>query len=170
MQIILATSYHIDQIISLNRKYLITQLSNEQLQNGFIRIAYNREEFEIIIENKEIVIAVDNEMIVGYFLIGRMSGNPALEQQKNKAIDLINTFNISFDKIGFGCQVCIENEYRNIGLSRQLLNFLLTYLDVKYSYLLSTISNENLTSLQNSTKIGWEILEPKSNYYIYKIQ
>lgn len=157
MQIILATLSHIDQIIALNRKYLITQLSNnEQLQNGFVRIAYNREELQLIIANKEIVIAVDNEMIVGYYLIGRKSGSPALAYQRNFALTINE--GMAINTIGYGCQVCIDESYRNNGLFAQMLQILVSQVKVKYNYLLCSVSNANLASLNTHLNNGWKTM------------
>ena len=56
MYIQLPTYEYIDQILILNRKYLITQLPDNQKQNGFIRIAYTRDNLRKIITAGEIVI------------------------------------------------------------------------------------------------------------------
>ena len=89
------TYEHIDQIRQLNSKYLITHLTDAQKQNGFIRIEYDRDDLQQIIENKEIVIATNGEQVIGYYLIGRKSGKAALNYQRNKAKSLFDTNEIS---------------------------------------------------------------------------
>lgn len=171
MTIQIPTYDHIDQIRQLNSKYLISHLTDAQRQNGFIRIEYDQDDLQEIIANKEIVIATNGEKVIGYYLIGRKSGKAALDYQKNKANSLFDTLGISFAKIGYGCQVCIDQEYRELGLSKLMLNKLLENVFQKYDYLLSTISSENIVSLQNSTAIGWKpinLLE-KPVFYLLKV-
>ena len=162
---------HIDQILVLNSKYLITHLNDTQKKSGFVRIEYTEEEIKKIIEHQEIVVAIDNNKVVGYYLVGRKSDSVALDYQKNKAINLFGSHTIQFDKIGYGCQVCIDYTHRNNGLSKNMLLKLVEILDNKYEYLLSIISKENTISLQNSTAIGWTALDSSENpkYYYIKL-
>ena len=150
---------NIDQIISLNRKYLIGSLTEEQKQNGFIRIEYNKDNLQQIITSKEIVIATDKEKVIGYYLIGRKSGSAALYYQKNKAISLFATNEISFDSIGYGCQVCIDEAFRNNGLFGQMLNALTNEVKDKYSHLLCSVSNDNIVSMKTHLNSGWQVID-----------
>lgn len=159
MTIQFPTYDHIDQIRQLNSKYLITHLTDAQKQSGFIRIEYDRDDLQQIIANKEIVIATNGENVIGYYLIGRKSGKAALDYQKNKAKSLFDTNEIPFDKIGYGCQVCIDEAYRNNGLFAQMLNALSNATKAKYSYLLCSVSDDNIVSLKTHTTNGWQLLE-----------
>lgn len=167
----LAKKSDIDAIQKLNSKYLITHLTDAQKQNGFIRIEYDREDLLQIIVNKEIVIATNEEEIIGYYLVGRKSNKTTLDYQRKKALTLFDTHAIPFDKIGYGCQVCLDEHYRSFGLSKAMMVELKKLLVEKYDYLLSTISADNKVSLQNSTKIGWQLIDEfeKPTFYLYKI-
>ena len=101
----LPTYDHIEQIRSLNNRNLFENLTDAQKQNGFVRIAYDRNGLQQIIGNQEMVIATKNDEVVGYYLIGRKSGNAALDYQRNKAISLFDTHQMPFNSIGYGCQV-----------------------------------------------------------------
>lgn len=172
IQIILPTNDHLEEIRNLNERFLITHLSDKQIQNGFIRIKYSREELKKIIKSEEVVIAIDTDKVVGYYLIGKKSGNPALNYQKKKAQSLINTHSIQFDKIGYGCQVCISEENRNNGISRKMIEKLINQVANKYDYLLGSISANNKTSLQNSQKIGWTVIDENEipTFYLLKVK
>jgi hypothetical protein len=131
--ILFPTFDNIDQIRSLNDKYLISHLTDVQKQSGFIRIEYDRDDLKQIITHKEIVIATINDKVIGYYLIGRKSGKAALKYQKNKAISF-TADETSFDNIGYGCQVCIDEAFRNNGLFGEMLIALTNEVKDKYSH------------------------------------
>ena len=172
MDIHLPTYEYIDQILILNRKYLITQLPDNQKQNGFIRIAYTRDDLAKIIAAREMVIATEQNRVIGYYLIGRKSGDPALDYQKNKARSLFDTHQIPFDKIGYGCQVCIEERYRNNGFFGQMLQALTQMVKTKYSHLLCSVSDDNAVSLQVHINNGWKLIGELEvpRFFIYHTQ
>jgi hypothetical protein len=161
---------HIDQIRQLNSKYLITHLTDAQKQNGFILIKYDQDDLQQIIANKEIVIATNGEKVIGYYLIGRKSGKAALDYQKNKANSLFDTNEIPFSKIGFGCQVCIDDAYRNNGLFGQMLNTLTNQVNNKYSHLLCSVSDDNIVSMKTHITNGWQLIDTfeTTKFFIYK--
>ena len=165
----LPTHDHIDQIRQLNNKYLINHLTDAQKQNGFIRIEYSRDDLMAIIDHQEIVVAVEDDTVVGYYLIGKRSNTPLLDYQKNKALSLFDTNAIAFDKVGYGCQVCIDKAYRNNGLFKSMLEGLVNVVADKYSYLLCSVSDDNDVSLNAHTTNGWKLIDDleTTNYYIY---
>jgi len=164
------TYEHIDQIRQLNSKYLITHLTDAQKQNGFIRIEYDRDDLQQIIENKEIVIATNGEQVIGYYLIGRKSGKAALNYQRNKAKSLFDTNEIPFAKIGYGCQVCIDEAYRNNGLFAQMLNTLTNQVKDKYTHLLCSVSDDNIISMKTHITNDWQLIDTfeATKFFIYK--
>jgi len=165
----LPTYDHIEQIRSLNNRNLFENLTDAQKQNGFVRIAYDRNGLQQIIGNQEMVIATKNDEVVGYYLIGRKSGNAALDYQRNKAISLFGTHQIPFNKIGYGCQVCIEEAYRNNGLFGQMLSALNNLVENKYSYLLCSISADNINSRAKHIANGWYAINDieTPGFYLY---
>lgn len=170
MTIQFPTYDHIDQIRQLNSKYLITHLTEAQKQKGFIRIEYDRDDLQHIIANKEIVIATYGVKVIGYYLIGRKSGKAALDYQRNKANSLFDTIEIPFANIGYGCQVCIEEAYRNNELFLQMLNTLSNSAKDKYTHLLCSVSEDNIVSMKTHTANGWKLIDTfeTTKYFIYK--
>lgn len=166
IEIILPTPDHIDQIRQLNDKYLITHLSDKQKQDGFIRIEYSTDDLHKIIENREIVVATEKNKVIGYYLIGRKSGTAALHYQSTAANNLTN---ITFDKIGYGCQVCIEAKYRKNGLFKAMLDKLKIAVNDKYSHLLCSVSENNIASLKVHTANDWQLINTKdtTHFLIY---
>lgn len=163
------TQDNIDQIRALNCKYLYSNLSEAQRQNGFVRIAYSRDDLQAIIAHQEMMVAVINDAVVAYYLIGRRSGNTALDYQKNKALSLFSSREIPFEQIGYGCQVCIDEVYRNNGLFAQLLKALAQQVKDKYRYLLCSVSDDNSVSKETHVKNEWQLIDvlEGTNFYIF---
>lgn len=161
---------HIDPIRQLNSKYLLIHLTEEQKQKGFIRIEYDRNDLQQIIANKEIVIATKEEKVIGYYLIGRKSGKAALDYQKYKANSLFDNIEIPFSKIGYGCQVCIDEAYRNNGLFIQMLNILSNTVLNKYTHLLCSVTDDNIISMKTHVSNGWQLIDTfeATKFFIYK--
>ena len=170
--ILLAGPEHIDQIVSLNKRYLLTNLPKGKTGKGFIRIEYSEAEILEIIRNGEIAIALSGTKVQGYFLIGKRTDNPRLEYQRKGALSLSGMIGASFEKIGYGCQVCIDENYRGLGLYKDMISFIAEKVNGKYDFLLSTISTENRISLQNSLAIGWKPINSSKefDFYIYQIK
>lgn len=164
MTIQFPTYDHIDQIRQLNSKYLITHLNEVQRQNGFIRIEYDRDDLLRIIANKEIVIATNEEKVIGYYLIGRTSQSKRLNYQREKVNEL---FNQSESKVGYGAQTIIEREYRGQNLLSSMLPKLVELLNNKYYVLFSSVTKTNDNALKAHSKSGYKLIdEDDTKYYI----
>ena len=166
MIIQIPTYDHIDQIIQLNNKYLINHLTEAQKQNGFIRIEYDRDDLQQIIANKEIVIATNEEQVIGYYLIGKTSQNKGLDYQFKKVKEIFKETNY-IDKVGYGAQAIIETEYRGKDLLGNMLNKLIESLNNKYDILFSSVTKINGNALKAHSKSGYKVLdEDDTKYYI----
>ncbi len=162
---------HVEQLIELNTKFLITNIDEQQREKGFIRIKYSREDFEKMIRAKEIVVGYNYDTVVAYYLIGRLSPSQALDYQRNKTKELVESKNYIHEKIGYGCQVCISKDFRHIGLFRNMLKVLSNSVKNKYDYLLCSISDKNRASLKAHTKNDWQFIDKNeiTNFYIFDV-
>ena len=149
---------HIPQLLQLNQLYLVNHLTQVQQQGGSVRIAYASNEIKLIIDAKEIVVAFNGEIVVGYYLIGKKSNKDELHYQKKYTISLFDTNQIQFNAIGYACQVCINENYRNQNLFKDMLTYLTCIVKHKYHYLLCSISKTNNVSLTTHLKNGWKVL------------
>jgi hypothetical protein len=165
-----ATLDDIDAIIRLNKKFLIGNVEGTDRKSGFIRIEYTNVELERVVINNDIVVSENNNFIVGYYLIGKTSESHSLEYQKIKARNLLNTHKISFEKVGYGCQVCIDEVFRSNGLFNKMLFAVSNEVKGKYSHLLCSVSDENSVSMKTHLNNGWKIIDSfeTRNYLIYQ--
>jgi hypothetical protein len=171
MTIRLLNINEVGEVMRLNERFHFSNLDAVQRGNGFLRILYTQNDFEKILMNKEILVAIYDTAVVGYYLVGRTSNNPALDDQRKSAIALSRANAMAFDKVGYGCQVCIDLHYRKNGLYGQLLYELVNLVEDKYASLLCTISEENPISLRTHLANGWKIINEveRKKYLVYDI-
>ncbi len=163
---------HSDELVNLNRKFLIDNLSPEQREKGFIRIEYSIDDFKTFVKNREIVVAFNFDEIVAYYLIGRKSETTEIDYQREMTNKIVEKYRYSEEKIGYGCQVCIDQDFRHFGLFKKMLQALTKSVKRKYDYLLCSISDFNPASLKAHQKNGWEYIDKTetTNFYIYNIK
>lgn len=161
----------IEKLKNLNNKFLINNLDPLQREKGFIRIEYNLGGFKNIVKEKEVVVAFNFNEIVAYYMIGKKASIKQLDYQKEMAKKLEKKHNIPFDKIGYGCQVCIDKDFRRLGLFKLMLKLLKNTVKNKYDYLLCSISDFNIASLKAHSKNNWKFIEKidTTNFYILKV-
>lgn len=160
------TYTHIDKILALNRKYLLTHLSNQEKENSFIRIEYSKDDIKRIIDHREIVVALNDNVVIGYYLIGRKSQNPALAYQLKKVIEIFKEPNTA-DKVGYGAQAILEKNYRGGELLNRMLKKLIQELNNIYTVLFSSVTKINQGALKAHSKGGYKILdEDDTKYYV----
>jgi len=156
----------VDDLIRLNNKYLLNHLTEEQKQKGFVRVEYEREYLQQIITNKEIVVALDYDLVIGYYLIGRTSNNDRLVYQREKLLLIFNDEK-KIEKIGYGAQAVIEKEYRGNNLLQLMLNELIKQLNGKYEILFSSVTKINNSALKAHTAGGYKVLaEDDDKFYV----
>jgi len=161
------TLSQVGQVRLLNDRHLISHLTEAQRQGGFVRVAYNPQHLASIIRNREILVATFGEEQIGYYLVGRTSGNPALDYQKEMAGRVSATKEIPVDKIGYGCQVCIDDAHRANGLFGELFAALVLVVQEKYSHLLCSISVENPVSVKAHLKYGWQLFDTINHTHFF---
>lgn len=168
MEIKIATEEHIEHMIVLNRNCLISNTN----PNGFVRIAYNKQQLMKLIQLNELVVAMDGFRLAGYYLVGRNSENEQLIYQQNKAKRLFDTHQIVESKVGYGCQVFIDPQYRSNGVFGLMLRELCKLVSSKYTHLLCSVSDANTSSLRAHDNNGWQLIDTMetTKFLIYPTQ
>lgn len=167
----LANQNDLEGIMNFHNHHLFENI-NGNISSGFIRIKYDGFHLTKIIDEQEMVIALSGSMIIGYYLIGKKADNDKLKYQILKAKELVRkNESVAYKNIGYGCQVCINEGYRNQGVFDLMLNKLRGLVGEKYNYLLCSVSDTNVISLKRHLKSGWIIADyaEPNNYLIYNM-
>jgi RimJ/RimL family protein N-acetyltransferase len=161
----------IQEIMHLNNKYLIQNLTDAQKRTGYLGKKYSQWELERIILDKEIIIAMDKNKIAGYYLIGRKDDAGTAPYERNKAIELLINGEVTPDKIAWPCMVCIDDAYRGRGLFGAMLQALMQAVQEKYVYVLCSIAEQNIVSIKAHLKNGWELINTfeERQYLLYNV-
>jgi ribosomal protein S18 acetylase RimI-like enzyme len=170
MEITHAEIADIERIIRLSRQYLRGNLTETQSRRGFLGKLYTRAELELIIADRNIVIATDPGYLAGYYLIGRKDDPDAAAYFRNKALPLRDSHGASLPKIAYPTQVCIDETYRNTGLFGKMLAALMSSVKGKYTHVLCSVSEDNSASIRAHLTHGWQLLNTfeSRQFFIYK--
>ncbi|GAB2623031.1 hypothetical protein GCM10027035_18600 [Emticicia sediminis] len=158
-----AQSKDVDYIFQLQQTNLLQNISNENFGKGFVRVNLSKEKIETIILNNLAVVALDENLLVGYYLMSGIDEyEPATEYLRlamEKCVyndKLLNTY-----KVLTGNQACVSNEYRSLGIGKKLFIEICKLAQKKHKLLFGSITKSNNigysynTSFKNST-IVWE--------------
>ena len=153
----LAVEEDIHLIMKMNKHWIADDINKIDKSYGYLNVdAFVYDDLMRIINNKEIVIALDGDVIAGYYLFDNFSNTAYLEKHKT----VINTFMkegvISKDKrISLRMQCVVDRSYQMNGLSKHMFSKLLLEVSSKYDLYFASVSIEN-PKYKAHINIGWE--------------
>jgi hypothetical protein len=160
------TVFDIDKLVNLHNRHLLSNLTNEQIKEGFIRVTYDSDNFESIINDNAIVVVKDLYEIVGYYLLGHSSKSASLKYQFEALnIYAIDGIKLSELKVACGAQAILEKEFRGKDLTEKMLQKLIEQVSSKYNYLFSSITKYNSNAYKAHKKSGYVIVGEDENKY-----
>jgi hypothetical protein len=161
----------INQLVNLNKSWVKTALENN-LKNGFLTSLYTEQEFEKIISEKEIVVAVDANKIIGWYLINNQIENE-VQNKNNSAVEKLKTQKTipHNSRVGLGAQALVIKEHQGQGIRENMLELLVLNLKNKYDFMFSSIQKLNTRANIAHLKDNWELVGEDENrvYVIYNL-
>lgn len=153
----------INGILSLQDLYLVSNLSSQEKEDGFVTTPFTVEQLTYVINNQGLFIAKVNNKIIAYLFAESwdyFSQYPIFEYM----ITLIP--NLDFHDYSFTTKnsfqygpVCILKEYRGKGLINLLFEFMRIRTFEKYPLSLTFINKVNKPSLKaHIEKLNWAII------------
>jgi len=154
---------HFEQIIALQQQNLYKSLSAErQAEQGFVFAEHTVELLKSMASHLPQIIALADGKVVGYNLAMHVS-------MKDHLPSLAPMF-AEFEKCSYedgkltdhrfvvGGQVCVDNDFRGMGLLSKLYNATKTHLPEDYELLVTEVSTRNKISLKAHQKMGFEVI------------
>jgi ribosomal protein S18 acetylase RimI-like enzyme len=152
------------QIRQLNQNNLKKNLTEEdKLEHGFLTLDYNLDLLKSVNKIEKSIVARDNELVIGYAIVINKSVY-GLHNLFDDLIDRLNllTFNskklknIEYALVG---QLCVQKEYRGMGVVKKIYDFYKKEYSKKYQYLVTDVDEKNKRSLSAHLKIGFQIID-----------
>jgi hypothetical protein len=152
------------QILELQSKYHFGNISDEEKNNeGFLTAKHSFNQLKQINDAENAIIAVDNKKIIAYAIAMRKDACPSdmlvfkdlfetLESLEYKNQKLSN-----FKMILVG-QLCVDKEFRGMGVVPSLYKKFFECLKEKYDIAVTDISELNPRSLKAHIKSGFEVI------------
>lgn len=175
IQLEVARLTDIDGVLALQKRYLVSNLSDEEKKSGFVTTPFSVEQLTIVIHNEGLFIAKDNNKIIAYLFAESwdfFSQYPIFKYMislfpKLHFLDFeINTIT-SFQ---YG-PICIDKKHRGQGLINLLFEFMRIHIVKRYLLSLTFINKTNIPSYKAHTeKLKWTVVGDfqfnDNNYYI----
>jgi hypothetical protein len=174
MKIQIATKRHIAGLLALQEKYLFTNLSEAEREQGFVTTPFSVPQIEQLLKEKSIFVAVSQGKVVAYTYAGtwayfsQWAIFPYMESLlpswkfKNTALTTENTFQYG--------PVCVDMAYRGSGLFEQIFEAMRTKMHERFPIGITFINQVNQPSYKAHTKkLGLTVMDTFSfnerNYY-----
>jgi len=156
------TIQHFEQIIALQNQNLYKSLTvEEQNQQGFVFAEHTVELLQQMSSQIPQVIALYQNKVIGY--------NLAMTAVMEKELPSLEPMFREFDKSRYqgkvltaykffvGGQVCVDKDFRGLGLLSKLYNATADLVDNDYQLCVTEIAVRNANSLKIHQKMGFEI-------------
>ena len=170
-----ATISDIPQIESLQKRYHVSFISEEEKKNGFVTTLFTKEQLTELIEQEDgISIACDGDKIVAYAMAGSWQFWSKWPLFQYMIADLPNTQylgqTLSIENSYQYGPVCIDMAYRGQGVLQALFAHSARRMGKRYPILITFINHVNPRSYKAHTeKVGLEVIKNFSfngnNYY-----
>lgn len=144
------------QILSLQKKNLAQNLSeiDREIQ-GFLTVEHSLEILKKMNDACSHTIAKSNNNVIGYAL--SMTKDFANEIEVLKPMFLEISKSVSYDNYIVMGQVCVDKEYRGIGVFRGLYEFMKTEIcSSRFSSIITEIDTKNTRSISAHESVGFE--------------
>ncbi len=164
----------IEGVLDLQKRYLVSNLTEEEKKSGFVTTPFSVEQLTYVINNEGLFVAKDNNKIIAYIFAESwdfFSQYPIFERMISLFPELsFFDFEItSTSSFQYG-PVCIDKKYRGKGLINLLFEFMRIHIVKKYPLSLTFINKTNVPSLKAHTeKLKWTIIsdfEFNNNNYL----
>ena len=174
----MAESKDIDSFFELQAKYLVTNLTEEQKQDGFVTTPFTVEQLTEIIGNDGLFLAKQEEKVVAYAFAGSWAyfSQWKIIEQMGEMLPLTfdNQIVTRENSFQYG-PICIDMEFRGTGLINQLFEFMRQNMVKKYPISVTFINKINERSRKaHVEKLGWKIVTEfqfnGNNYYFLMLE
>ncbi len=154
---------HFEQIIALQQQNLYTSLSDElQAEQGFVFAEHTTELLRSMASHLPQIIALVDGKVVGYSLAMHVSMKDHLPSLAPMFAEFEQCVyrggRLTDHRFVVGGQVCVDNDFRGMGLLSKLYNATKTHLTQDYELLVTEVSSRNKISLKAHQKMGFEII------------
>lgn len=149
-------------ILQLNHKFYQAFMDGDK-DKGFLKIEFSLAEIETLIKENEIVVAENENDVIGYYLTNSIFETETIIKRKRLVEDLIKQGKIKNAKYAFLTQAVVDKPYMGQGVAKQLLKTLKHLVRNKFDYLIGYIDAENLNAREAHLKSGWLIFTDMGN-------
>lgn len=158
-----ATKENIPSILELQAQNLVTNLKDDEKDDGFVTTPFTIEQLEKLIELDGVIIALKGEKVVSYVMCASwhywvawpmfeyMASFLETLKYKNQKLTMDNSYQYG--------PICVSKECRGSGIFENIFEFARKEMNKKYPFLVTFINKINRRSYEaHVRKLGLEII------------
>lgn len=154
---------HFEQIIALQQQNLYKLLSAErQAEQGFVFAEHTIALLKSMASDLPQIIALADGKLVGYTLAMSASMKNDLPSLAPMFAEfekcIYKSIPLTDYRFAVGGQVCVDENYRGLGLLSKLYKAAKEYLQADYQLIVTEVSRRNRISLKAYQKMGFEVI------------
>lgn len=163
IQLQVAQLSDIEGILALQELYLVSNLSEEEKEGGFVTTPFTIEQLEEVIKQEGLFVAKDNNTIIAYIFAASwdyFSQWPIFNHMTAMFPDLsFRDFDITAaNSFQYG-PICIHTDYRGKGLINPFFEFMRIHVVKKYPLSITFINKINMPSQKaHIEKLKWTVI------------
>ena len=159
-----ATNADIEGVLTLQSKYLVTNLSAEEKKDGFVTTPFTIQQIENIILEDGLFVAKDDDEMVAYVFAGSwgyFSQWPIFPLMTSRFGNLrFNDTVISTENSFQYGPICIDKKYRGSGLLLHIFEYMRLHLKARYPISVTFINKINTRSFNaHVNKLKWIVVD-----------
>jgi hypothetical protein len=163
IQLQVAQLSDIDGILALQELYLVSNLSEEEKEGGFVTTPFTIEQLTEVIKQEGLFVAKDNGKIIAYIFAaswGYFSQWPIFNHMTAMFPDLsFKDFDITATNSFQYGPICIHTAYRGKGLINPFFEFMRIHMMKKYPLSITFINKINKPSQKaHIEKLKWTVI------------
>ena len=158
-----ATKNNISSILELQAENLVTNLKDDEKDDGFVTTPFTKEQIENLIEQNGVFIALKDEEVVSYVMCASWQywvAWPMFEymasfletlEYKNQKLTMNNSYQYG--------PICVSKECRGSGIFENIFEFARIEMNKRYPILVTFINKINTRSYEaHVRKLGLEVI------------
>ncbi|TXI90818.1 MAG: GNAT family acetyltransferase [Burkholderiaceae bacterium] len=152
MQLKIAERHDIEGVISLQQKYHIALISEDEKSQGFVTTEFSHQQLTDLIEREQgLFVALEDGKVVAYLMAASWTfwaqwPVQAFMLSRLDQYSLNDTPITIHNSYQYG-PICIDGALRGTGLLQQLFSFALDSMSARYEILVTFVNKSNLRSM-----------------------
>ncbi len=158
-----AQSQDFDLMVELQNANLVTRLTEQEKQQGFLSGSFSASQFKELNDDLAVIVSLDGPNLVGFLCASSVAFNqnfrlPAAMTARFKDISYNGQPLSNYSSVVAG-PVCVDRGHRGMGVFESMYDCLIETVPKEYDLITVLVSTSNPRSIKAHEKVGLETID-----------